>query len=247
MGSPRRPRPPRGPSKKADAPNAPARITVLLVEDHEVVRQGLRALLDAEADIAVVGEATDGRRAVALARALRPDVVIMDIAMPRLNGLEATRQILEGRPLTRVLILSAHSDDEYVERATELGAAGYLLKHSSLADLAVAIRQSRSGTMVVSPSIEQRVRGPGGKATRHAAAAATAMPRLTTREAEVLQMVVEGRGNKETAAALGISVKTVEKHRQSLMAKLDIHDVAGLTHYAISRGIVECAGRRATF
>jgi DNA-binding NarL/FixJ family response regulator len=217
-----------------------------LVEDHEVVRQGLRALLDAEVDIVVVGEAEDGHYAIEAARALRPDVVVMDIAMPRLNGLEATRQILAAAPATRVLILSAHSDDEYVERASELGAVGYVLKQSSLADLAQAIRASRIGAMYVSPSIAERVRGPGAKPSAPAASGER-MPRLTVREAEVLQRIVEGKANKETARELGISIKTVEKHRQSLMTKLDIHDVAGLTHYAISRGIVICAGRRASF
>jgi DNA-binding NarL/FixJ family response regulator len=226
---------------------APAsRISVLLVEDHEVVREGLRALLDAEDDIAVVGEVEDGHSAIEAARALRPDVVVMDIAMPRLNGLEATRRILAAAPATRVLILSAHSDEEYIDRASELGAVGYILKQSSLADLAQAIRASRIGSMYVSPSVAERIRGPGAKPSARAAPAA-GTPRLTVREAEVLQRIVEGKANKETARQLGISVKTVEKHRQSLMTKLDIHDVAGLTHYAISRGIVICAGRRASF
>ncbi len=202
-------------------------------------------LLAAESDVVVVGEAEDGRIALAMTLDLRPDVVVMDVAMPRLNGLEATRQILAALPETRVVFLSAHSDDEYIERARELGAAGYLLKQSSLADLAEAIRQSCSGTMFVSPSITERVRGPGAQPTERAPEPARAMPRLTAREAEVLQLIVEGKANKETAAVLHISVKTVEKHRQSLMTKLDIHDVAGLTQYAIARGIVVCAGRRA--
>lgn len=222
------------------------RTTVLLVEDHEVVRQGIRALLDAEDDMVVVGEAEDGRRAVDMALTLGPDVVLMDIAMPRLNGLDATRQILAAAPGTRVLILSAHSDDDYVERALELGAVGYVLKQSSLADLAQAIRASRIGEIYVSPSIAQRMRGPDATPSGRGVPA-SGMPLLTAREAEVLQRIVEGRANKETARELGISVKTVDHHRQRLMAKLDIHDVAGLTHYAISRGIVLCAGRRASF
>jgi DNA-binding NarL/FixJ family response regulator len=219
---------------------------VLLVEDHEVVRQGLRALLEAEDDIDVVGEARDGHRAVEMAHASRPDVVVMDIAMPRLNGLEATRQILAAAPATRVLVLSAHSDEDYVERASELGAAGYVLKQASLADLAKAIREARAGAMYVSPSIAQRIQGPGATPlTRGIPAKPT--PRLTVREAEVLQRIAEGMSNRESAAELGISSKTVEKHRQSLMTKLDIHDIAGLTRYAISRGIVACAGHRSNF
>jgi DNA-binding NarL/FixJ family response regulator len=214
----------------------PAPVTVVLVDDHTLVRQGVRVLLDAESDISIVGEAEDGRKAVSMVRLLRPDVVVMDVAMPFLNGLEATRQILEAVPSTRVLVLSAHSDEEYVARVTQLGAAGYLLKQSSLDDLATAIRTARAGKMYVSPSILRRRAG-------RTPAAADAPPRaavpLTSREAEVLQLIAEGKANKEIAAALGISFKTVEKHRQTLMSKLDIHDVAGLTRYAISIGSIE--------
>ena len=208
---------------------------MLLADDHRIVRQGLRSLLDGEQDIAVVGEAGDGRQAVEMTKALRPDVVVMDIAMPRLNGIEATRQILDALPSTRVLVLSAHSDDEYVARVAELGGVGYLLKQSSLSRLATAIRAARLGKLFVGPPV------PGGSVPPRG------VPRLTTREAEVLQLIVEGRANKQTAATLGISVKTVEKHRQSLMTKLDIHDVAGLTHYAIATGIVEVRSGRASF
>jgi two-component system, NarL family, nitrate/nitrite response regulator NarL len=204
-------------------------IKVLLADDHQVVRQGIRALLESEEDIVVVGEAVDGRRAVELAKKLRPDVVVMDIAMPRLNGLEATRQILEAAPNMRVLVLSAHSDEEYVSRIRELGGAGYLLKQSSLSQMTKAIREARAGKLFVGPP-----QSPG-----RSPSTSTGVPRLTKREAEVLQLIVEGRANKETAGELGISIKTVEKHRQSLMTKLDIHDVAGLTHFAIATGVVE--------
>jgi DNA-binding NarL/FixJ family response regulator len=222
------------------------KITTLLVDDHTLIRQGVRVLLESEDDIEVVGEAEDGRRAVEMVEKLRPDVVVMDIAMPMLNGIEATRQILDAVPTTRVLILSAHSDEEYVERVTGLGAAGYVLKQSSLEDLATAIRTAKAGRIYISPSIADRARRgvalAPGETSRPPTPPAT---RLTSREAEVLQLVAEGKANKQTAAALRISIKTVEKHRQSLMTKLDIHDVAGLTRYAISIGSIEGRDRSA--
>jgi DNA-binding NarL/FixJ family response regulator len=197
-------------------------------------------LLDAEADIVVVGEAQDGRQAVEMVVQLRPAVVVMDIAMPLLNGLEGTRQILELVPTTRVLILSAHSDEEYVERMTALGASGYISKESSLEDLALAIRTAHAGKIYISPSISLRSRRRTIPVLhRRSGVQAAARKRLTSREAEVLQLVAEGKANKQTAAELGISIKTVEKHRQSLMTKLDIHDVAGLTRYAIAIGSIE--------
>ncbi len=234
--SPRKPR--LGP-RRASTPTA-LKITTLLVDDHTLIRQGLRLLLQAENDIVVVGEAQDGRQAVEMVVRLRPAVVVMDIAMPLLNGLEATRQILDLVPATRVLILSAHSDEEYVERVTGLGAVGYLLKQSSLEDLAAAIRTAHAGKIYISPAISLRPRTRLGAAPRVRGKPHLRTPlRLTTREAEVLQLIAEGKANKQTAAELCISVKTVEKHRQSLMTKLDIHDVAGLTRYAIAIGSIE--------
>jgi DNA-binding NarL/FixJ family response regulator len=213
------------------------RITVLLAEDHQIVREGLRRLLATEADLEVVGEAQTGRQAVALAKKLRPAVIVMDIAMPLLNGLEATRQIRLLFPATKVLILSAHSDDAYVEQAIAFGAAGFLLKQTSAHDLSRAIREVEQGKTFFSPSIATRLHDQaapaGGKPLRNRVA------RLTAREMEVLQLIAEGTPNKRLAAELGISVKTVEKHRQSLMQKLNIHDTAGLTRYAISAGIIE--------
>jgi DNA-binding NarL/FixJ family response regulator len=210
------------------------RITVLLAEDHLVVREGLRALLKSESDIEVVGEARDGRRAVQLTKTLLPAVVVMDIAMPLLNGLEATRQILKAVPATRVLILSAHSDDEYVEQTAALGAAGYLIKQTSADLLAKAIRDVHAGKTVFSPAISKR------RLERHQRSPSRIV-RLTSREMEVLQLIAEGKANKQAASELGISIKTVEKHRQSLMGKLDIHDTAGLTRYAIAAGVIESA------
>jgi DNA-binding NarL/FixJ family response regulator len=215
-------------------------ITVLLADDHTVVREGLRALLKVEDDIEVVGEAKTGREAVQLTRQLLPEVVVMDIAMPLLNGLEATRQILETLPATRVIVLSAHGDDAYVEQVIELGAAGYLIKQTSAVVLSKAIREVHKGKKFYSPSIarllaQRQQPSPHGAAARRKKIVAD----LTSREVEVLQLVAEGLANKQSAAELGISIKTIEKHRQSLMNKLDIHDTAGLTRYALAAGIID--------
>ena len=215
------------------------RITVLLAEDHEIVREGLRALLEHEDDIKVIGEAQTGRQAVKLTSKLRPDVVVMDIAMPLLNGLEATRQILEARPAIKVLILSAHSDDAYIEQIIGLGAAGYLIKQTSHDVLSRAIREVQKGKTFFSPSISKRLHHHHEKSSDRVGLLKTKDDQLSSRETEVLQLVAEGNVNKETAAELGISIKTVEKHRQNLMKKLDIHDTAGLTRYAIATGIIE--------
>jgi len=215
-------------------------ITVLLADDHAVVRDGLRALLEIEADIQVVGEADTGRKAVQLTKQLLPAVVVMDIAMPLLNGLEATRQILKALPATRVLILSAHSDDEYVDEVIRMGAAGYLVKQTSAHDLPKAIREAHAGKTFFSPTISGRQRDRSEDSRLGTAGwRKKGGVRLTSREVEILQLVAEGKANKQTADELGISIKTVEKHRQNLMRKLEIHDTAGLTRYAISSGIIE--------
>jgi DNA-binding NarL/FixJ family response regulator len=214
-------------------------ITVLLAEDHAIVREGLRALLELGGGFTVVGEASDGRQAVELARQLRPTVVVMDIAMPLLNGFEATRQILLNAPDTRVLVLSAHSDDAYIERMASAGAAGYVVKQNSGQVLVRAVREIASGRSYFSASILKRL-GSAERKRRESGATRGAEPRaLTAREAEVLQLVAEGAANKQIAAELGISIKTVEKHRQQLMDKLNIHDTAGLTRHAIATGVIE--------
>ncbi len=219
--------------------NAATRITVLLVEDHMIVREGLRKLLEAERDIVVIGEAATGRQAVAMAQKLQPAVVVMDIAMPQLNGLEATRQIRQSVPDARILILSAHSDDAYVERVTELGAAGYLIKQSSAHFLSEAIREVHKGNTFFSPAIAKRLSRRSDNSSGSRGRQKTKVAGLSARELEVLQLIAEGHANKQCAAELGISVKTVEKHRDHLMQKLDIHDTAGLTRYAISAGVIE--------
>lgn len=213
------------------------RITVLLAEDHTIVREGFRKMLELEGDFEVVGEAQDGRMAVVMAKKLRPNVVLMDIAMPLLNGLEATRQVLKAVPSTRVLILSAHNDDAYVTNATEAGAVGFLLKQTSAHDVCRAIREVQQGKTFFSPAIARHLNHQ--KSTSRNGLVRKNAFTLTSREMEVLQLIAEGKANKQTAAELGIGIKTVEKHREHLMEKLDIHDTAGLTRYAISTGVIE--------
>jgi DNA-binding NarL/FixJ family response regulator len=215
------------------------RITVLLAEDHPIVRVGIQALLNHERDIEVVGEAATGREAVQLTRKLRPAVVVMDIAMPMLNGLEATRQIRRDVPGTKVLILSAHGDDAYVEQVSAIGAAGFLLKQTSSEDLATAIREVQKGNTFFSPAISKRLHERHRRSLDRGGRLKTRSNRLSSREEEVLQLIAEGKANKQIATELGVSFKTVDKHRQHLMAKLDIHDISGLTRYAISKGIIE--------
>ncbi len=216
-----------------------ASITILLADDHAVVREGFRKILEVEADLTIIGEAQTGRQAVALVKKLRPAVVVMDIAMPLLNGLEATRQIIQAVPETRILILSAHSDDAYVEQAIAFGAAGFLLKQASSLELSHAIRKIQQGGTVFSPSIAKRLHRQHEESLGRSGLASTGTIRLSSREAEVLQLIAEGAANKQIAVDLGISIKTVEKHRDNLMKKLDIHDTAGLTRYAIAAGIIE--------
>lgn len=215
------------------------RITILLAEDHMIVREGFRKMLELENDLQVIGEAQDGRQAVVMVKKLRPAVVLMDIAMPLLNGLEATRQVLKAVPATKVLILSAHSDDAYVKSATESGAVGFLLKQTSTQDVCQAIREVHKGNTFFSPSIVKKLRHLNQKSLDRKGRLKTKVLCLSSRELEVLQLVAEGKANKQIAAELDISIKTVEKHRDHLMQKLDIHDTAGLTRYAIAAGIIE--------
>jgi DNA-binding NarL/FixJ family response regulator len=212
-------------------------ITVLLSDDHAMVRDGLRLLLQATEDIQVVGEAENGHQAVAAAQRLRPDVVLLDLAMPLLNGVEATRQIRMTVPSAKVLILSCYRDDQHVHQAIEAGAAGYVLKAGGGTDLLSAIREVHRGNAFFSPLISkcllERSRGTDSPSR------AMSTAKLTPRQMEILQLIAEGYATKQIAALLSIAKKTVEMHREALMDRLEIRKIAALTRYAVSRGVVE--------
>ncbi len=214
-------------------------ITVLLAEDHIIVRQGLRLLIETEGDIQVIGEAKTGCETIRLTQELHPDVIVMDIAMPLLNGIEATRQILKAFPKTKILILSAHSDPAYVERVIRSGARGYLVKQSSAEIVAKAIRHLHGGKSFFTHAITKRLKDDYEKSVDGVGLRKKNSTELTSREAELLQLIAEGHANKQIASELSISIKTVEKHRQHLMEKLNIHDIAGLTRFAIAAGTIE--------
>jgi DNA-binding NarL/FixJ family response regulator len=208
---------------------------VVIAEDHAVVRQGLRILIHTDPDLQVTGEAADGPAAVELAEKMRPDIVIMDLAMPRMNGLEATRAILQKAPGSKVLVLSSYSDDDSVASLLGAGASGYITKHSASDDLLQAIRQIIRGKQYLSPRISQRLRRRNQSAFLHGRQPTR---ELSPREKEVLKLIALGLASKEIAARLALSSKTIEKHRQAVMDKLDIHDIAGLTRYAAGKGLL---------
>jgi DNA-binding NarL/FixJ family response regulator len=203
------------------------KITVLLVDDHSLVRRGFRRMLEDESDMEVIGEAGNGEESIKLAKDLHPRVVVMDCALPGMNGLQATRQIIENSPETAVLMLSMHTESTWVRQAIDAGAKGYILKNALELDLGAAIRKVAAGETVFDPTLEQRS---ALKGERNAA--------LTQRELEVLQMIVDGKSNKEIATALDLSANTIAVHRANIMNSLGIHKTAELVVYAIRAGLV---------
>lgn len=211
---------------------------ILLADDHNVLRKGLRRILEEQSDLEVVGEASDGREAVNLNNLLRPDIVVMDIAMPLLNGLEATRQIMQRGNEVNVLILSMYSDENYVVQALRAGARGYLLKDTAEEDLINAVRTVAKGQPFFSPKIAKLLLGDSMQRLR-TEGMNDSYDLLTPREREVLQLIAEGKSNKEAAAALFVSPTTIETHRARIMDKLDLHSTADIVLYAVRKGIVQ--------
>ncbi|MEZ5398412.1 MAG: response regulator transcription factor [Bryobacteraceae bacterium] len=214
------------------------KIRILLADDHTVMRRGLRLLLEQEADFEIAGEAGDGREAVALAESVHPDVVVMDVGMPLLNGIEATRQISERIPGAHVVVLSMYSDESYVLRSLKAGARGYILKDSAEADLIRAVRAVREGKSFFSPRVsrmllEDYIRQLNQKGEEDT------YELLTSREREILQLLAEGKSNKDVANLLNLSLYTVETHRSHILQKLNLHTVPELILYAVRKGIIQ--------
>ena len=208
-------------------------IRILLADDHAMVRKGFRLILESQADMQIVGEAGNGREAVELAETLRPDVVVMDVAMPELNGIEATRRLATVAPRSRVLALSMHKDSVYVREILRAGARGYLLKDSIDSDLVSAVRSVARGDGYISPGVSEAV------LTDYRRHVTDPLDLLTSREREVLQMIAEGKTNKEIATTLKLSVYTVDAHRGKIMEKLNLHSTGELVRFAVRKGLVD--------
>lgn len=208
-------------------------IRILLADDHAVVRQGFKMILSAQEDMEIVGEAGNGREAVELAEKLRPDIVVMDVAMPELNGIEATRRLAGSTPHTRVVALSMHKDSVYVREILRAGARGYLLKDSGASDLVSAVRAVAGGEGYISPAVSNAVLDDYRKHVTNP------IDLLTSREREVLQMLAEGKTNKEIATVLNLSVYTVDAHRGRIMEKLNLHSINELVRFAVRNGLID--------
>ena len=208
-------------------------ITVVIADDHPIVRQGLRILLEGEGNHEILGEATDGHEAARLVRKHHPDIAVLDIAMPLLNGLDCAREIRTASPDTRVILLTMHNEEPYVLQALQAGVQGYLVKTRAAGDLVQAIVEVRQGKIYLSPCISRTV------VDAYLTDAIPPREMLSLRERQVLQLIAEGKSSKEVAGFLGLSVRTAESHRARIMKKLEIHDTPGLVRYAIRRGLVE--------
>jgi DNA-binding NarL/FixJ family response regulator len=215
-------------------------LRLLLADDHEIVRKGLRALLEAEPGWQVAAEAADGRDAVEKAQQIKPDIAILDISMPSLNGLEATRQIVKGISQTKVLVLTMHDSDPLIQRVLEAGARGYLLKSDAARDLVAAVDALRRNKTFFTPKVARLVlEGYLDKSPRESSSPEGGSCRLTDRQREIVQLLAEGKSSKEVASALGLSVKTAETHRANIMRRLDCHSVTALVRYAIRNHLIE--------
>jgi len=205
---------------------------ILVADDHNLVRAGLTALIARLPDMEIVGEAPDGRQALRMVRDLAPDLVLMDIAMPGLNGLEAAERIHGIHPQTKIIILSMHANEEYVAQALKAGASGYLLKDAATTELEMALKSVSMGQFYLSPAISRQV------VDNFLRGGPTGVDVLTPRQREILQLIAEGKSTRDIADTLHLSVKTVETHRAQLMERLDIHDIAGLIRYALKKGLI---------
>lgn len=212
-------------------------IRIVLCDDHQIIREGLRALLEKQPDMSVVGEAINGLGAIKLVTEKKPDIVVLDIAMPDMNGIAAARRIFADHPKVKVLALSMHSDHHFVTEMLEAGASGYMLKDSAFGELTNAIRMIISGGLFISPHIAGNVLDEFARRSKPGRAPVRHVSELSQREKEILQLISEGHSTKEVASKLGVSVKTVETHRQHIMQKVGAHNVAALTKYAVREGI----------
>ena len=213
------------------------KVRIVIAEDHTILREGLRSLLSSNANFEVVGEAGDGREAIRQAKKLKPDLILSDLSMPRMNGMEAIKEIKRESPATKILVLTVHRAEEYILATFRAGADGYLLKDSTHSELLMAVKKVLSGTRYISPEISEKVIE-GYIEGKKSLKSRTSWETLTQREREILKLIAEGYRNKEIAEDLCISVKTVEKHRANLMEKLDLHSIQALTTFAIEKGLV---------